>query len=123
MRFWNREKAQREREQLVAIQEKVRDMLHTEGWQIAEHHFKKELNELYRGFLDVNGEKLRDLQDRVNLMRNVIAKIYNLAGLRWTWDGFKDIRHQITDERTPEEKALDKYHELIEKGDSYGADN
>lgn len=123
MRFWNKQKAQKEREQLIAVQEKVRDMLHTEGWQIAENKLKKELSELYKGFLDVKEKDLKYHQDRVNLMRNFIDKIYSYADLHWTWDGYRDLRVQTTDERTPEEKDLEKYQEIIDKGDSYGSDN
>jgi hypothetical protein len=123
MRLFSKEKAKKDQESLLNTQGKVEAMLASEGWKIVERFLKKELNELYKGLLDVKPEKLKEAQNRVNLMSNIIIKIHSLAGLKWDWNEYRDMRYQIKDERTPVEKLHDEFLKVLEKGDTYGGDN
>lgn len=94
-------------------QQMVRATLSTEGWQIVEEFFKKTLTDEYAKFMKIKQNVLKNHQIYVTLLLDVIDSIYSMAGLKWTWSGFKEAQEVIDEKKTKERELLEEYLESI----------
>ncbi len=95
----------------------VEQTLTSDGWKVVEQFFKDELAAEYCALETVKPENLQLQQLRINTYKNFLRTVYSLAGWDWTWDGYRDIREQITEELTEEQIKLRNYLKTVSGGE------
>ena len=92
------------------VQIKIRGMLESTGWKIVEEDFKAEMKMAYAQLLDCKPKKLEDVQRDIKARLSTVQRMYQLAGLEWAWDKYKDLSTVIGEETlTKEAQLLNEY--------------
>ena len=106
-----------EKKKREEVYRKVEETLKSDGWKVIEEDLKNNLRAEYSDFLLVKEEQLKEKQYRVNLLKNMLMRIYQLAGWEWQWEGYADIREELEVKKSREDEKYQDYLKSIEGGE------